>query len=69
MSEFELVIKISDYNYLLNMPKEAWAWEFVRRDAEYFAAWRRRQCNGVSDFIINIEEMEEAAKFGLLFFR
>ena len=51
------------------MPKEAWAWEFVRRDAEYFAAWRRRQCNGVSDFIINIEEMEEAAKFGLLFFR
>lgn len=68
MSKFGKSIKISDYDYLLNISKEAWAWEFLRRDFVYTLAWEKQHSNKASDLVIDSEEMEEAAIFGLLFF-
>lgn len=48
--------------------KEAWAWEFTRRNQNYIWAWEKYKFKKRIDLIINIEEMEEAANFGLLFF-
>lgn len=50
------------------MPKEAWAWEFTRRNPLYLAAWNKHQskCNGQT--VITKREMAKASKFGLLAF-
>lgn len=68
MSKFESELKISDYNYLYNSPKEFWAWEFTRRNAAYVMAWKKHEYYMPDNKIISYKEMEEAAKFGLLFF-
>lgn len=60
-------LDISDYYYLQSTSKEAWAWEFVRRDAAYVSAWEKYSEPDCQ--IIDRKEMEEAAMFGLLFFR
>lgn len=74
VSDGHLELKISNYHYLKNMPKEAWAWEFTRRNSEYITAWAGhiKQCQKQSflpddkDFKKN--EMKKASKFGLLYF-
>ena len=66
---FKLELKIVDYHYLRNTSKEAWAWEFTRRDVAYIATWKRYKNYAQNDQVIDTDEMEEAAKFGLLFFR
>lgn len=56
------------------MCKEAWAWEFTRRNVKYINAWKQHllQCTqiGVNELEsrFNKCEMDIAAKFGLLFF-
>lgn len=67
MFKVNLDLNISNYHYLLCTSKEAWAWEFIRRDAAYVSAWEKHSEFGLQ--IINYKEMEEAAMFGLLFFR
>lgn len=63
---------LADYEYLQNMPKAAWVWEYLRRNETYIKAFKyhnklistsKSNCK-----IYSKKEMEEAAKFGLLFF-
>ncbi|HEX4956516.1 MAG TPA: DUF6499 domain-containing protein [Thermoanaerobaculia bacterium] len=54
----------ADYAYTANLTLHDWAWEFLRRNAQYRAAWRRftgeRKPGPVSD-----AEFEIARSFGL----
>lgn len=50
------------------MPKEAWAWEFTRRNPLYLEAWEKHQSQYVRQNKITKREMEIASKFGLLVF-
>ena len=66
-------LKYTDYDFLKTRPVQAWAWEYLRRNSAYIEAWNAHMCQVSSqksciDFVEN-EEMEAAAKFGLLFFR
>ena len=61
------------YEYLRNIPKEAWVWEYLRRNKTYIRAYRKH-CRLLKSVKTNSKlysqkEMEAAAKFGLLFFR
>lgn len=74
VSDGRLNIKISDYYYLKNMPKEAWAWEFTRRNPKYINAWAThlKHCQKQSFLAENESfkknEMVKASEFGLLYF-
>ncbi len=35
-----------DYDWLLHLPRTAWAWEWLRRNADYRAEWERRRTRG-----------------------
>ncbi|MGL1922271.1 MAG: hypothetical protein OCD03_14700 [Hyphomicrobiales bacterium] len=66
-------LNYSDYDYLKTRPVQAWAWEYLRRNPAYIEAWNAHMSqvssqNSCMDFVEN-DEMEAAAKFGLLFFR
>lgn len=66
-------LKYTNYDYLKTRPVQAWAWEYLRRNSAYIEAWNTHMgqvfCyNSCMDFVEN-DEMEAAAKFGLLFFR
>ena len=66
-------LKYTDYDYLKTRPVQAWAWEYLRRNSAYIDAWNTHM-NKVSGHnscldIVKNDEMEAAAKFGLLFFR
>lgn len=63
-----LDLKISDYCYLKNMPKEAWAWEFTRRNPKYVSAWKTYKMDQLNQNLISKREMVNAAEFGLLAF-
>ena len=64
---------LAGYEYLRNMPKEAWVWEYLRRNKTYAEAFQNHQKSikkgKSSSKIYSQKEMEAAAKFGLLFFR
>ena len=68
VSDGRLELKISDYYYLKKMPKEAWAWEFTRRNSAYVNAWRKQKNHSLKQKEITILEMKTACKFGLLAF-
>ena len=61
-------LKISEYEFLKEMPKEAWAWEFTRRSPIYISAWKNHLITKQNDLQITTSEMTKASKFGLLFF-
>lgn len=64
---------LAGYEYLRNMPKEAWVWEYLRRNKAYNKAYRKHcrllKTAKTSSELYSQKEMEAAAKFGLLFFR
>lgn len=68
VSNGHLEIKISDYEYLKNMPKEAWAWEFTRRNPKYINAWKKFRTHEFRKYKITATEMAKASEFGLLTF-
>ncbi len=74
MTNDSINFKIGDYDYLKNKGREAWAWEYIRRNETYKKAWKDyllRSClrsyEGDLNYI-DTQEMEEAKAFGLLFF-
>ena len=64
---------LAGYEYLRNMPKEAWAWEYLRRNKAYNKAYSKHcrllKTVNTSTMLCSKKETEAAAKFGLLFFR
>ena len=64
-------LKYADYDYLKTRPVQAWAWEYLRRNSAYIEAWNThvRRVSGRSLCLVENDEKEAAAKFGLLFFR
>lgn len=66
-------LKYRDYDYLKTRPVQAWAWEYLRRNSAYIEAWNTHISQGSGYHscmgIVENDEMEAAAKFGLLFFR
>lgn len=61
-------LKIANYNYLKSASKEAWSWEFLRRNSDYIRAWKEYLFKDVFEKPLDKKAMSEAAKFGLLFF-
>lgn len=68
VSDGRLDLKISDYDYLKIMPKEAWAWEFTRRNNIYIKAWNNHDAAQSKFLKITKKEMAKASEFGLLAF-
>ena len=74
MSNIVSELNFSDYEYLRNMRKEAWAWEFMRRNTNYISAWDEhvKRCQKQSYLVENKNfkenEMAKAGEFGLLYF-
>lgn len=64
---------LAGYEYLRNVPKEAWVWEYLRRNKAYIRAYRKHcrvlKTVNTSSKSYSQKETEAAAQFGLLFFR
>lgn len=67
----------SSYAYTQALSPEGWAWEFLRRNSEYRAAWSRQAQPAHSEFAQRSQAHEarsaattaEAATWGLMAFR
>lgn len=70
-------VSISNYNYLIDQPKSAWAWEFLRRNADYRSdAIRTAQSSTIRSSARNglritrlLGHQSEAEAWGLCSFR
>ncbi len=67
----------SSYDYTQELSPEAWAWEFLRRNSEYRAAWSRQAQRANAELAqrsqareaLSAADTAEAAPWGLVAFR